>query len=382
MRAIDRTSDAFEFSFYDSVPPGNINYTLFKKYASDRLIVLKRIEQKVVVKHVDIPLCTDLLEHACLQLVCCQDAWFSIFFVNCESLLFKYRIESCSADALSFFHSRVFPHLRTPPSGIISPDTIYDREYSNPCKFQPSARIHFSKCSSLLARREHRLEMGYFDCDNPAVIRSFLVCEFKRVLQKRIKLLALHLFKLNDDRFIKLNREIFTNQLEKGKSEDALSKEECFPLCIKGILQKFRTNNHLKYFDRQTLCLFFKDIGLPIQTTIDFFKSNFKCSYEKFNREYLYSIRHNYGLEGRRAVYGSFTCNKLFGLANDPNSFGCPFIKNHEFVKKYVDIEELGKDAYCGCSKAGRVLAGGILPGTFTTPAEYFRLADKVNKTN
>lgn len=390
MRSANPEAANFELSYYEALPSISLRYEEFKKHASDRFQVLQQLDRKAAVRHTDISLKKDLLEHACLQLVCCQNVSSSIFFVNNETMLFRYRVEANPRAALLFFHELVWPHLNPGISSVnsaelltggecaIGADTFYDPEYTNSRKYPSSGKIHFTKCSDMLVRREHKIEKGYFNSASPAIIKSFMINEFKRVVTGRIEALEKFIAHSREDRFLRLNRELFSRGPTGGKPvPDALSHEESFPLCIQGTIEKLKSAGHLKYADRQALCLFLKDIGLPLEKTVEYFRKHFKCSYEQFNKEYLYSIRHNYGLEGRRADYGSFTCNKLIGMAVDPNAFGCPFVRNKEFVRRYADIEDFGRNALGCCAKACSIMTGCSIPPAFTTPAEYFRLAGK-----
>ncbi|KAG0416634.1 putative DNA primase large subunit, partial [Dictyocoela roeselum] len=118
-----------------------------------------------------------------------------------------------------------------------------------------------------------------------------------------------------------------------------------------GIVASLQKNRHLKYNDRQTLSLFLKEAGIGIDQCVQFFRDHFSCSKEKFDKEYLYVLRHNYGLEGKRANYSCFSCQKIAHLKP---GFGCPFLSNHEYTKMFLeeknvvhDIEDLNFQINC-----------------------------------
>lgn len=48
-----------------------------------------------------------------------------------------------------------------------------------------------------------------------------------------------------------------------------------FPLCMRGIHNRLRTDHHLKYFARQQYGLFLKGAGLSMDDSIAFFRSEF-----------------------------------------------------------------------------------------------------------
>jgi len=91
-------------------------------------------------------------------------------------------------------------------------------------------------------------------------------------------------------------------------------------------------NSHMKYQGRQQLGLFLKGIGLNVDEALKFWsyqftKSSNAINLEKFNKEYKYNIRHNYGLEGARINYKPWDCARIL-LKPKPSKgeyHGCPY---------------------------------------------------------
>lgn len=395
MKSIRRAPRGAELSYYTELLTRELNYEEFKECARRRLKLLRQLESSPSnapissIKSLE----EDLKDHACLRLVCCQTRWLSNWFVNAEALLFTARVGRDEPAAQQFFLAKVWPRLnlseRLPeqasspaqhgaPQYCIGKDTRFSTSHRSGTSFKWDFSVHFSKCSDILAKRTQVPVRGFFRMDS-AVLKSFLIAEFRSHLTEQVNRLYEKLIMEPDERINNLFKELFAENKPADASafKGTLDNEKSFPLCIRGIVEHLKTNRHLKYADRQTLCLFFKDIGVPVNETIDYFRKHFLVNADKFNREYIYSLRHNYGLEGKRANYTSYTCLKLVGLVSEPNSFGCPFVKNAEFVKKHSDIEDLGQDVFKSCSRVGASVAGRELPGTFTTPAEYFRLVEK-----
>jgi len=76
------------------------------------------------------------------------------------------------------------------------------------------------------------------------------------------------------------------------------------PMCMRNLNQSLKEKNHLKHFSRQQFGLFLKEIGLPLEEAIIFWRMSFKNhTPDQFNKEYKYNIRHNYGQEGGRINY-------------------------------------------------------------------------------
>ena len=116
---------------------------------------------------------------------------------------------------------------------------------------------------------------------------------------------------------------------------DALSKESFAP-CMRNIHETLRKEHHIKYYGRLHYGLFLKGIGLTLDDALNFFREEFtkKIAPEKFQKEYAYNIRYNYGKEGRKVVGKAFGCQKIIN-DNPPgptDTHGCPFKhfdKNH-----------------------------------------------------
>lgn len=112
------------------------------------------------------------------------------------------------------------------------------------------------------------------------------------------------------------------------KDIDAMARQH-FPLCMSHLHRKLRENHHLKYDGRVQYRMFLKGLGLTVQESILFFRSEFVkvIPPAKFDKEYTYHIRHSYGLEGARKDYSPFDCGQIVhGSAPRHGQYhGCPF---------------------------------------------------------
>ena len=107
----------------------------------------------------------------------------------------------------------------------------------------------------------------------------------------------------------------------------ALSRTH-FPLCMKHLYNSLEANIHLKHQGRMQFGLFLKGIGLPLDSALQFWKRAFapKIPGDKFEKQYAYNVRHNYGKEGKRADYTPYSCMKV--ISSTPGSgehHGCPY---------------------------------------------------------
>ena len=101
-----------------------------------------------------------------------------------------------------------------------------------------------------------------------------------------------------------------------------------FPLCMQAMVAGLSTDHHLKHKGRLQLGLFLKGAGLPLEEAMRFWRTHFgpKCSGDDFDKRYAYSIRFNYGREGRRADYTPYSCVKIITTPVDAGDCaGCPY---------------------------------------------------------
>lgn len=109
---------------------------------------------------------------------------------------------------------------------------------------------------------------------------------------------------------------------------------QSFPLCMRNMQDTLKGSKHLKHEGRMQYGLFLKvrvpnlrlfsraiqllirinlrrtqGIGLSVEEALAFWRKSFSSiTDDKFNKEYRYNIRHNYGLEGSRKNYTPKSC--------------------------------------------------------------------------
>jgi len=102
---------------------------------------------------------------------------------------------------------------------------------------------------------------------------------------------------------------------------------------MQNLHNELRANSHLKHFGRLQYTLFLKGTGLSLEECLIFWRKSFKLiTDDKFNKEYRYNIRHNYGDVGgdanrRGRGYSPYSCQKLITepLPGPGQSHGCPY---------------------------------------------------------
>ncbi len=136
--------------------------------------------------------------------------------------------------------------------------------------------------------------------------------------------------------------------------------------------------------------LFLKGIGLSLADALVFWRQSFarRTPPEKFDKEYAYTIRHNYGTEGKRVQYSPYGCMKI--INSQPGAgdhHGCPFKDQDESGLKTLlrqkalernqidDIMSLvgGNHYQVACTRVFQFSHGNVLPDTVGNhPNSYF----------
>ena len=89
------------------------------------------------------------------------------------------------------------------------------------------------------------------------------------------------------------------------------------PLCMWSPYNKLTSKTgrtHLKYHARMQLNLFLKGIGVKLEDVLQFWKREFQAAGlngERFEKEYAYNFKHQYGVVGSRIKYKPFCCQQL-----------------------------------------------------------------------
>lgn len=130
---------------------------------------------------------------------------------------------------------------------------------------------------------------------------------------------------------------------------DQLSKRN-FPLCMKSMQEVLTTTHHIKYKARLQYGLFLKGIGLTLEDAMKFFRGEFTkktdVDVDKFEKEYAYGIRYNYGKEGKKKNWQPYDCMRIImETVGAGENHGCPF-RHHETktIRQRIEAYDLKKD--------------------------------------
>jgi len=119
-----------------------------------------------------------------------------------------------------------------------------------------------------------------------------------------------------------------------------------FPLCMKSMQQALTATHHIKYKARLQYGLFLKGIGLSLEDAMKFFRGEFikktDVDVDKFEKEYAYGIRYNYGKEGKKKNWQPWDCMRIIMETVGPGEHhGCPF-RHHEAKTMRQRVESYG----------------------------------------
>lgn len=121
-----------------------------------------------------------------------------------------------------------------------------------------------------------------------------------------------------------------------------------FPLCMRRIDTSVREHGHLKHHGRLMYGLFLKAIGLSMEDSMTLFSNLMTvkggASVESFAKSsYGYNVRYNYGKEGKKTNYSSFSCGTIIALppmTDRIDCHGCPFKFRDEIALRQLLLRD------------------------------------------
>ncbi|KAI9189774.1 DNA primase subunit pri2 [Blastocladiella emersonii ATCC 22665] len=367
-------------NFYGVPPLDTISVDDFEMAAIDRLRVLKGLEtaqirnladadlQATLAKLEDeylplhpngsdaLRLCEerrrDNLSHFVLRLAYARSEDLRSWFVRQETLLFRLRLERESASEKVAFINAMNLDLAEVSAGErdeLRDDLVAVKMSSNPTLSYAVAaaeldkeryyKLAWTRMLDLVGRRRCLVRGGHAYI-GPSDLLALVVNEYRAHLAKQLELTSRFLPRMDEDERLVpvltnlskqyLGRDQYTQSATGRVSADdvdALAPRH-FPLCMRHLHAQLRGNGHLRHGGRMQYGLFLKGIGLPIEEALTFWRRNFRhLTDDTFSKQYAYNIRHNYGLEGKRANYAPYSCVRII-TSNPPSTgdhHGCPF---------------------------------------------------------
>ncbi|KAI3424068.1 hypothetical protein D9Q98_009431 [Chlorella vulgaris] len=367
-------------SMYRDMPEGEIAIEEFERFAMDRLRVLKGVDdlkakgfrvdqmQDKVIELYDKHMATaqreekqrkDAVSHFVLRLAYCRTEDLRRWLISQECDLFKARFKDLPPrDQRVFMEANELPFR---PLGrpdfeevqeqlaqvLLSLGQAQQASALLNGKVPPESyyKVPFEQVPDLVASRRVYLQAGYAYVSKDQM-SSLVVQPFRSALSKALVLTARRwaavVAPAEADRLAPVVESLSQRYLGPDYSDaekrgvagtitardiPVLSKSS-FPLCMVSMQQALHDSHHLKHDGRMQLGLFLKGIGLPLEEAMCFWRTEMAAVApgDKFDKQYAYNVRHNYGKEGNRKDYTPYTCAKI--ITSTPGVgqvHGCPY---------------------------------------------------------
>jgi len=358
----------------------------------------------------------DVISHFLLRLACSMSVDLTQRFITLELDLFKIRFAKEGQKSVTQLLAS--NKIKIEEVGEDEKNK-FDQELMNgnritDDKFEITKfyKLRFTDCRELVRTRRVFLHEGYCYTTSDDLIQ-FLAQKFRLVLSTSMNKQRTQLSLLDeDDRLLPmLHRLVYegsqSNQTTNPNGRIILPEQvdelarTSFPLCMRTIHGRLRSEHHLKFFARQQYGLFLKGAGLTMDGSVAFFRQEFtkRMDIDKFAKSYVYNIRHMYGQEGNKTDHKPLSCPSII-LNNPPGQtdcHGCPYRHSDpksleqrllglqiskERVEKIVQMTK--EHRYdMACTRAFEYthdMLEGDLGQVITNPNQYFDLSRRIKE--
>ncbi|KAL6566027.1 hypothetical protein OROHE_005082 [Orobanche hederae] len=266
----------------------------------------------------------DMISHFVLRLVYCREEELRKWFLSVETTLFRYRFQ-LETDEIQ---RAIMEEFELPYKAVNSAEyeSVKDKLNQVLRSIGPAGssadtiyyKVPFEQVPDLVASRRVFILKGYAYVAMNQVV-SLLVTQYRSHLSKALMLTNRKWTSMIREkekyRLTPIVEALSASYLGPDYSQpkdyadislkdiDQVAKNS-FPLCMRHLFEKLREDHHLKHKGRMQLGLFLKGVGLKLDDALAFWKAEFsrKVGAERFDKEYAYGIRHNYGKEGKRTI--------------------------------------------------------------------------------
>lgn len=197
-----------------------------------------------------------------------------------------------------------------PKQGLITGDYIDQETFFE---------VDFEKVPQMIGRRDVYVRRGKAYVPMSEQV-NIVMLEYKVYLKKALEATSRLLPRLEEDdrlRPILLNVEkqyMGKTYNDIGSAAGTVSAQDVdafvqrhAPLCMRNLNDALKHDKHLKHDGRLQFGLFIKGMGLSVEEALVFWRTAFSnISDDKFQKQYAYNVRYNYGLEGKRVNYSPY----------------------------------------------------------------------------
>ncbi|XP_071835886.1 DNA primase large subunit-like isoform X2 [Apostichopus japonicus] len=362
--------------FYHTPPIENITLHEFEEMAVTRLKVLKQVEnigikfvkgreeyrnvmEKELRKLMPIAIPKnhkvddeyeerrrDHISHFILRLAYCRSEDLRRWFIAQELDLFRFRfLQENKTSITQFLRDN---NLHYTPISMEEKTNLGDKFVKASYALTQATiehidfyKVPFTEALDLVKGRKVYIAKGYAYVPHNDLV-SIVMSAFRAHLSHALALTARAVPSLEEDnRLLPMLSNISKQYLGEDYSNkntktgsialediDNLAKTS-YPLCMRQLHSALREDHHLKHGGRQQYGLFIKGLGLTMEQALKFWRMEFskKMDGDKFEKQYAYNIRHNFGKEGKRVNYTPYSCMKII-MGTPPgagDNHGCPF---------------------------------------------------------
>ncbi|XP_014362695.2 DNA primase large subunit, partial [Papilio machaon] len=348
----------------------------------------------------------DHIGHFILRLAYCRTEELRRWFVARELELFKMRFMTMSPKAVEEFfkinqlcYTSISDEEKNELMPYLRESTMHQKIDS--LKFY---KVKFYEVLDLVKARKVYIQGGYAYIPDKDFI-SVLSAQYRIHLKQSLAIAYHHLGEIEqDERLVGLLKGLHQSYSGNDYSEtkvtipieslDSLAVKS-FPMCMRQLHEQLRLSHHLKHSGRLQYGLFLKGIGVTLEDSLRFWRDEFTkiMELDKFEKQYAYNIRYNYGKEGSKRNYSAFNCLKIINNNVGPGDcHGCPYrhcdpsnLKNR--LKGYGienqalnDIVEMAKKGHyqIACSKYFDAAHNTDLGLGINHPNQYFEESQKL----
>ncbi|GMH36669.1 hypothetical protein BSKO_04542 [Bryopsis sp. KO-2023] len=363
-------------TMYESIPDGEVAIEDFEHLAIDRLKVLRAIddgrsarkqEDQIQERVQEVfnesmkggspkeALLKDSISHYALRLAFCQTEDLRRWFLSQECDLFIWRFNAMPSNERVLFLGRHFEYEEISTAEFREVKdrlaavfrSLFDQKTATAVmneEYKMFYKVPFERVPELVAGRKVFLKKGFAYVPRDQVV-SLVVGHFRTRLSKALTMLAHHwssqVAPMEMERLVPIvealkNKYIgpdYDGDGSENKASVSLKQipvlaRKHFPLCMQHLFDRLTVDHHLRHNGRQQLSLFLKGIGLPLGESLQFWKVSMapKVPGDKFEKEYAYNIRHNYGKEGKRKDYTPYPCMRIISMTPGVGEHhGCPY---------------------------------------------------------
>lgn len=288
----------------------------------------------------------DHISHFILRLAYCRSEELRHWFLEKELDLFKFRFSrETVASAQEFLKQNNFTYnpitteeKRELADCLASATPDITRSEVDSTHFY---KVQFTEVLNLVISRRVFLSEGFAFVPQKEFV--YIISQrFREHLSKSLTLTFRSLPQLEEkERILPIlkafSKEAVAAAYDPKKNEgniniaelDQLSKKS-YPLCMRQLHKQLKDVHHLRHWGRMQYGLYLKGMGVTLQDSLKFWRQEFTkaMDVDKFEKQYSYNIRFNYGKEGKRTNYSPWNCMKII-TKNAPQSeqehHGCPF---------------------------------------------------------